>query len=133
MVKGNDCVFCKIVREKANEDIVYEDENFLAFLDINPVNYGHVLVIPKVHYDMMLDLPDELIGKIFTKSKELMHKVKEATKADFVVLAVVGIDVPHFHIHLVPRHFNDGMANFWPTKKYEENESKKIAERIRRS
>ena len=60
-----------------------------------------------------------------------MKVLKQAAKADFVILAVVGIDVPHFHIHLIPRYSNDGLANFWPTKKYKNKEAEMIAQKIK--
>jgi len=126
-------VFCKIVTKEIPADIIYEDDRFLVFLDINPVNYGHLLLISKKHYKTMYDVPDKLLGEIFIKCKELMGTLKESMNADFVVEVVVGVDVPHFHIHLVPRYFNDGLSNFWPTKKYNsKKEAGEIAERIRK-
>ncbi|MFH1592424.1 MAG: HIT family protein [Candidatus Woesearchaeota archaeon] len=127
-----ECIFCKIVKKEILSEIVYEDDKVFAFLDINPVNPGHVLVIPKEHYKMMFDVPDDLVSAVFVESKKLMSAVKEAFKADFVAVSVVGLDVPHFHVHLVPRYLDDGMANFWPTKKYKEGEDKKAAEKIRK-
>jgi len=127
----NDCIFCKIVAGKIPAAKIYEDDQFLAFLDINPVTDGHVLLIPKAHHQMMIDLPEELIGPIYQVSKKLMERIKTAMAADFVVLSVVGIDVPHFHIHLIPRRSGDGLANFWPTKKYAEGELERVAAKIR--
>lgn len=126
-----DCIFCKIVAGEIPAAQVYEDEQFLAFLDINPVNPGHVLLIPKAHYPLMTDLPDEIIKDIYVKANVLMGRIKQAMKADLVVLSVVGLDVPHFHIHLLPRYHTDGLANWWPTKKYGANEMDQVAERIR--
>ena len=128
----NDCIFCKIIANEIPSAKIYEDDKVLAFLDINYVNPGHVLVIPKEHYENMLSTPDELVAYLYIKSKELMIKIKQAMKADFVALSVVGTDVPHFHIHLIPRYFNDGLAGFWPTKKYSEGEMKEIAEKIKK-
>jgi histidine triad (HIT) family protein len=112
------CIFCKIITKEIPAEIVHEDEFSLSFLDINPVNYGHLLVIPKEHYVSIANTPDELVGKLFIRAKELMSAVQKGTGADFVALSIVGVDVPHFHIHLVPRFRNDGLAGFWPTKKY---------------
>ena len=128
---NNSCIFCKIITGQIPAAKVYEDDKVLAFLDINPVNYGHTLVIPKEHYSGFVDLPDELIGEIFSRAKKLIPAIKQAMKADFVVLSVVGIDVLHFHLHLLPRYFNDGLANFWPTKKYQAGEMEKVAEKIK--
>ncbi|HTX87199.1 MAG TPA: HIT family protein [Candidatus Nanoarchaeia archaeon] len=126
-----DCVFCKIIAGEIPAAKVYEDEKCLAFLDIKPVNPGHVLLIPKEHHRMMTDTPDELVAYLFVKAKELMKAIKKSTQADYVALSVVGVDVPHFHIHLVPRYFNDGLANFWPTKIYAAGEMAATARRIR--
>lgn len=126
-----DCVFCKIIKGEIPAEKVYEDENFLAFLDIKPVSTGHLLLIPKEHYPTFLEMPEEIIQKIMIRAKHLMEAIKKATVADFVILSVVGIEIPHFHIHLIPRHKNDGLANFWPTKKYSNNEAKIIAEKIK--
>ncbi|MBN1778710.1 MAG: HIT family protein [Candidatus Buchananbacteria bacterium] len=126
-----DCIFCKIINKEIPASTVYEDDQFLAFLDINPVTDGHLLLIPKAHHQMMIDLPDDLLGEIYIKAKELMPALKKAMKADFVALLVVGIDVPHFHIHLIPRKLDDGLADFWPTKKYVEGEAMKIVEKIK--
>lgn len=125
------CIFCKIVKNEIPADKVYEDDKIIAFLDINPVAPGHTLVIPKAHHEVMADTPDELLAYIFVQSKKLMQTLKTAMGADFVVLSVVGIDVPHFHIHLIPRKHDDGLENFWPTEKYTEGEQKGVAEKIR--
>lgn len=116
---NHDCLFCKIVRKEIPAEIVFEDEKTLAFLDINPVSEGHTLIIPKDHHASMAETPDETIEFLFVKAKALMPKLKEAMSSDFVALTVVGTDVPHFHIHLIPRKHGDGLAGFWPAKKYE--------------
>lgn len=127
-----DCIFCKITFGEIPAEKIYEDEKVLAFLDINPVNKGHALIIPKEHFEMMYDTPDDILSHIFIQAKKLMMVIKNATKADFVVVTVVGLDVPHFHAHLVPRFFNDGLSNWWPKKKYEEGEMEKISKEIRK-
>ena len=126
-----DCIFCQIINGAIPAAKVYEDDQVLAFLDINPVNYGHVLIVPRKHHQMMVDTPDELIAYIFTKAKVLMKAIKKAVDADFVVVSVVGVDVPHFHVHLVPRFKADGLAGWWPTKKYETGEMDEYADKIK--
>jgi len=127
-----DDIFCKIVRGEIPSAKVYEDDKVLALLDINPVNYGHTLIIPKEHYVSFTDLPDDLITEIFIRAKKLIPAIKQAMEADLVVLSVVGVDVPHFHLHLIPRYHDDGLANFWPTKKYAEGEMQEIADKIKK-
>lgn len=125
------CVFCKIVTGEMPSAKVYEDEKVLAFLDISPVNKGHTLIIPKDHHHMITDTPDDLVEYIFVKAKNISHGIKKAFKADYVALSVVGIDVPHFHVHLVPRFDDDGLANWWPTQEYGEGEMDEYAEKLR--
>ncbi len=124
------CIFCKIVKGEIPSEKIYEDENLLAFMDIFPINKGHVLIITKDHYQWMQDVPDELISKSFIKTKELITAIKNGVGADYVQISVVGKDVPHFHIHLIPRFNDDGFSN-WETKKYEEGEIKEFADKIR--
>jgi histidine triad (HIT) family protein len=131
MLNMNDCIFCKIVKGEIPADVVYEDDRVIAFLDIKPVNPGHALVIPKSHHPTILETPDNVVSDIFVKAKKLMAAIKEVVNADYVVLSVVGVDVPHFHLHLIPRYHEDGMQNFWPTKESKKEESKKIAAKIR--
>jgi histidine triad (HIT) family protein len=97
-------------------DVVYSDENFLAFLDIHPVREGHLLLIPKDHHPSMAQTPDGVVRELFSRARMLMPVLQEAARADFVALSVVGTDVPHVHIHLIPRMLDDGLAGFWPAK-----------------
>ena len=129
--KYEDCIFCKIIAGEIPSAKIYEDEKILAFLDINPVNHGHVLLIPKTHHPKIEETPDEVVADMFVKSKKLMGAIKRAMKAEYVVISVVGTDVPHLHIHLIPRWHNDGLAGFWPTKKYNEKEMGVAAEKIK--
>lgn len=126
-----DCIFCKIAKGNVPAEIVYEDDKVIAFLDINPVNLGHTLIIPKSHYTNILETPDGVVSDIFVKAKKLMVAIKKAAEADFVVLSVVGTDVPHLHLHLIPRYHKDGLKNFWPKKESKKEESKKIAQKIK--
>ena len=103
----NNCVFCKIVSQEIPADIVFQDERFLAFLDIHPVSKGHVLLIPKAHAPWMTDVGDAEIGDIFVAAKKIMHAMKRSVGCDYVQLGVVGIEIPHFHIHLIPQKTSD--------------------------
>jgi histidine triad (HIT) family protein len=99
----DDCIFCKIVRGEIPSDKTYEDDNFIAFLDIHPKAPGHTLIIPKMHQQWVWDLPDDLYEKLFVVAKNLAKKLKAEHKADYVQLSIVGKDVPHAHAHLIPR------------------------------
>ena len=95
-----DCIFCKIVKKDIPAHIVYEDGDFLAFLDINPQSPGHALVIPKKHYRWVWDVPNA--GEYFEVVKKVALAQKKAFKTDFVLSKIVGEDVPHAHIWVYP-------------------------------
>ncbi len=125
----SDCIFCKIIKKEIPSTIVYEDEKFLAFLDVHPVSDGHLLVVPKKHFVWMQDADDETIEEIFKLSKKLMISIKKGIGCDYVQLSIVGKDVPHFHIHLIPRYFKDNLPML-PTKIYKDKESIEAAQKI---
>lgn len=99
-----DCIFCKIANKEIPSSIVYEDDKFFAFLDNKPQALGHTLIIPKEHFTWMTDVPDKIIGDIFVTVKSLMKKFIEEKNCEFVKIKVIGKDVPHFHIHLIPQY-----------------------------
>ena len=123
------CIFCKIVKKEIPCAQVFENEDFLAFLDIQPVANGHLLIIPKKHIVWMQDAEDEVITGIFKLAKKLMLAVKNGIGCDYVQLSIVGKDIPHFHIHLIPRYLNDGFPQF-TTKRYHDGEMEKVAKKI---
>ncbi len=100
-----ECLFCKIVEGKIPCFKVYEDENFIGFLDIFPVCEGHVLLIPKQPFRWVWDLPDELYAKYWLVAKKLAVFLQERLKSDFIISHIEGTDVPHAHIHLEPQLF----------------------------
>jgi histidine triad (HIT) family protein len=99
-----DCIFCKIVGREIPTHIIKEDENVLVFLDVNPVNPGHLLIIPKVHVESVFDLPDEQYKNIFETAKALSTPLQNAMQSRKIGIAVEGFGVPHAHVHLVPLH-----------------------------
>lgn len=123
-------IFSKIIAREIPAEIVFENEHVLAFLDINPVQKGHTLVVPKESFRWFTDLPTELLAPLFGASQRVARALKEATNADLIQLSIVGDEVPHVHIHLIPRFKDDALSN-WPTEKYKEGESKEFGERIR--
>ncbi len=124
------CIFCKIIAGEIPADKIHEDEDFLAFLDINPIAKGHTLLIPKKHYQWMQDVPDETISSIFVKAKKIMLNLKDKLDCDYVQVVVEGKDVPHFHIHLIPGYFEHKSAE-WFFVKYEENEMQIFVEKLK--
>lgn len=113
----DDCIFCKIIKGEIPCTKIYEDENFFAFLDIKPVSDGHLLIIPKKHIVWMQEADDETISEIFKLTKKFMLALKNGINCDYVQVSVVGNEVPHFHVHLIPRHYGDSFRNF-PTKEF---------------
>ena len=103
-----DCIFCKIVKGEAPAKKVYENEKVLAFLTIGPISRGHLLVIPKKHFENIFDIDEDYLKEIIFATKKISQKLKKNLKADGVnILHASGKDaqqsVFHFHLHLVPR------------------------------
>ena len=95
-------IFSRIIQGEIPCYKIAEDENFFAFLDISPLAKGHTLVITKLQNDYIFDLPDELLGKMMIFAKKVALGVEKAMPCKRIGVAVIGIDVPHTHIHLVP-------------------------------
>ncbi|MDP3995219.1 MAG: HIT family protein [bacterium] len=131
-----DCIFCKIVAGEIPSHKVYEDDEVLAFLDINPVNPGHTLVIPKEHYKDLLDTPPELASKLIQAVRDIAPAILKAVGADSFNLglnngATAGQVVFHTHLHIMPRFPNDG-HKLWHGTSADQEELKKIADDIKK-
>ena len=130
------CVFCDIVAGRTPAHTVYEDDDFLAFLDVRPLFAGHTLLIPKEHHETVWDLPPALGEGIARRVAVVSAAVREATEAAGIFNAVNNIvsqSVPHLHVHVVPRNRKDGLRGFfWPRTTYaSDDEAAQVAERIR--
>lgn len=126
------CVFCKIVKKEIPCYKVFENEKFLAFLDINPRNPGHTLVIPKEHFRWVWDVPN--LGEYFEVTGKIANAIKKALKTDWVVSLILGEEVPHAHIWLVPRFEADGHGSsidISNIKKIAKEEMEEIAKKIK--
>lgn len=129
-----ECIFCKIIKGEIPCAKVYEDSDIIAFLDIGPVNPGHTLVVPKEHYETLMDLPDELASKLGVAVKKIAEAVKEAMNPDGINvtqsnLKAAGQLVPHVHFHIIPRIEGDGLKH-WPQGKYEEGQMEEVRKKI---
>jgi len=127
-----ECVFCGILPEQ----FVFEDELSAAFLDHRPLFPGHVLLIPKQHYETLADLPQAVVGPFFLNAQLLAKAVEAAMEADGSFVAInnrVSQSVPHLHVHIVPRRKKDGLKGFfWPRHKYgSEGEMEEVKRAIR--
>ncbi len=104
----DDCIFCKIISGQIPSFKIYEDQNYLAFLDINPINPGHTLLIPKTHYRWVYDIPAQ--SEIWPLATKIGQDLKQKLNADYFTYITAGMEVPHAHIHIVPRFQNDKMT-----------------------
>src|SRR5438105_3683675 len=107
------CTFCDLIQGAAEVSVCHEDADSLAFMDIQPVNAGHVLVIPRMHYDSLLDVPPELGMHLFRVTMRLAGAIRRVTGCDDPNIVVnsgaaAGQDEPHYHVHIIPRRYGDG-------------------------
>jgi len=101
-------IFSKIVAGEIPCYKVAENEKFLAFLDINPLAEGHTLVIPKQEIDYIFDIPDAMLGEMMIFAKQVAKAIEKAVPCKRIGIAVIGLEVPHAHIHLIPiNHVGD--------------------------
>jgi len=107
----NECIFCKIAAGEAESSKVYEDDDMLAFMDIQPVRTGQILVIPKEHIDHFSDIPDELALKIYRITHQLARTLRRALQPERVGLVVHGYGVAHAHMVIVPQQHADDITS----------------------
>ncbi len=120
-----ECLFCKIAMGEIPAQKVYEDSEHIAFLDINPRNPGHALVMPKKHYETILEMPDHEVAEIFKVVKKIAVAVKRGMGADGISISqsnerAAGQVIPHVHFHVIPRFLSEGppgLESMLPTKK----------------
>lgn len=118
----NDCIFCKIIKGEIPSYKIYEDEDTLAFLDINPATRGHCLVIPKKHADNLGEADESTVAKAYITAKKVGDLLMEKLKPDGMNVlqnngAAAGQVIKHLHVHLVPRYIDDGIKMPLPMKK----------------
>lgn len=125
-------IFTKIINNEIPCYKIAETENCLAFLDINPNTEGHTLCIPKQEIDSLFDLEKDLYNELMVFSKKVAIALKKAVPCKRVALSVIGLEVPHAHVHLIPiNEMKD--VTFINKKKFSETEFKKIANKIKAS
>ncbi len=135
---SEDCIFCKIVRKEVPASIVYENEAVLAFLDIRPVSEGHVLVIPKAHYETIFDTPEELLAQVYKIVKKVAEVVKKVVKVDGISIIqqngrAADQDVFHLHVHVIPRAMGQKLHHFDKLADASRENLDKVALKIRGS
>jgi histidine triad (HIT) family protein len=108
-------IFTKIINREIPGYIVAEDDRYIAFLDINPLVLGHTLVVPKLEVDFIFDLDDDTLAGLHVFAKRVAHAIRRAVPCKRIGVAVIGLEVPHTHVHLVPMN-SMGDLNFTRTK-----------------
>lgn len=116
LYKNMDCIFCKIIEGNIPSNKVWENANFFVFLDIKPLQKGHLLLIPKKHVEEVFDLPHDLYTELFTLAKKITMPLRQAMGSKKIGLVVEGFGVAHAHLHLIPinnpRELNPEKAYF---------------------
>ena len=132
-----DCIFCKIIDGKIPSAKVYEDDKVISFLDIMPANKGHCLVVPKKHYETLLDIPNEDLANLIKTTKKVAKALSLSIgNGSYNVVMnngkVAGQLVAHAHIHIIPRFKGDHLRLTWSHKKYIDKEMQRVQEMIKK-
>lgn len=125
-------IFTKIVKGEIPSYKIAEDDNYYAFLDINPLKKGHTLVIPKKQIDYIFDIEDETIAGLFVFAKKVAKAIDKAIPCTRVGMLVLGLEIPHAHIHLIPFDKETDLNIKNPKLKLSQEEFKGIANNIRK-
>ncbi len=123
-------IFSKIIKGEIPSYKVAENDRFFAFLDIFPIVKGHVLVIPKLEIDKMFDLPTEYLSELMVFAQPIAKAIEQTFECNRCGMAVVGLEVPHAHLHLVPINSIDDLNFSKPKLKLSEDEFREIQQRI---
>jgi histidine triad (HIT) family protein len=129
------CIFCKIAKHEVPAHVVYEDKDFIAFLDAAPLTEGHILVIPKQHYRWVWDVPN--IDKYYKVAGKVANALRKALNTEQVLSYVIGEEVPHAHVWLIPKKEEDSLSELMDISKrkkkdYTPEMFKEIAEKIKK-
>lgn len=128
------CVFCDIASKKVNVYTVYENDKIIAFLDCDPINEGHILLIPKKHYLDVDELPKELLTEIMETSQKLVTAIKKVYKpAGYSIMQNGGAfnDIGHYHLHIFPRYSEDGFG--WTSLDKAFDYSQDVADKVKKA
>jgi histidine triad (HIT) family protein len=127
---GGMTIFSKIIAGQIPSYRIAENDKFFAFLDISPLREGHVLVVPKKETDNLFDLPEEFLGEILVFSKPIAKAIEKSFKCNRCGISVIGLEVPHAHVHLIPINSAEDLNFTQPKLKLSPEEFKKIQEKI---
>ena len=134
---NHNCIFCRIIEKSIPNAIIYENEKYLAFMDKYPINHGHSLLVPKQHFENILEMPASMVGEMYSIVPQLAKAILNVINSDgFNVNQNNGKSanqiVPHVHVHIVPRYSVEKVKGQWPTRKIAKIKDLEIlAEKIR--
>ena len=123
-------IFSKIIAGQIHSYKIAESEKFYAFLDISPMVKGHVLVVPKIETDKLFDLPDSYLAELLIFAKPIAHAIEQSFDCNRCGISVIGLEVPHAHVHLVPINSAEDVNFTNPKLKLTDEEFKEIQEKI---
>jgi len=138
----SDCIFCRIVRKESESSTIYEDEKVLALMDIKPFKSGHVLVIPKGHFENIYDIPEDVIAQLYIIVKRIAIVIKKSIKPEGISIIqsneIAGSQgIFHFHTHVIPRYYGDRINQvgvIWESDRMlTKKELEPVAEKIRKN
>lgn len=127
----SECVFCKIINRESKSKLIYETESILAFLDIEPINEGHILIVPKIHVDSIEKVPLEVLNEMLALLQKIVPIYKKIYRVEGYSIMQNGgkfCDFGHFHLHIFPRYHNDGFGWTYPEGPFKY--SQKVADKI---
>ena len=136
-MKKQDCIFCRIISGEIPSTTIYENSKFKVIMDIAPANKGHVLILPKEHYDNIYDIDTATAGELFELAVMTARALKSVLDCDGMNIlqnngTVAGQTVVHFHMHIIPRYEGDTVNIGWKELSYEDGEMEQLREAIRK-
>lgn len=137
-MRKEDCIFCKIINGDIPSNTIYENSEFKVIMDASPATKGHVLILPKEHFDDIYDIDAETAGRLFQLASVVARALKEALHCDGLNIlqnngTIAGQTVFHFHMHLIPRYKGDTVTLKWEEHSSEDLDMEKIRQDIRKA
>jgi len=134
---SKNCIFCKIVCKEVDASLIYEDKDAVTFLDIRPVPEGHTLMIPKMHYETIFDIPEDLLVHLHKITKKIAIIVKEIVKADGISIIqqngrAANQEIFHLHVHIIPRFDGKKLPSFSKLENINREKLNQLAKEIRK-
>lgn len=126
-------IFTKIIQREIPAHIVYEDESFIAFLDIFPIQKGHTLLVPKIEIDYLFQQEDDVLSKMLPVAKRIAKAIEGVVPCNRIGLTVLGLEVPHAHLHLIPITNESDLSFSRPKLSFSKEEFELLANQIKQN